>query len=71
MKSALAANLRRIRKQKNLSQRELGRKAHTTAVAGYEAGSRTRASHDILERLARALDVEVDDLVRRPRRAVR
>ena len=62
--SDFAKNLKRYRKQKKYSQKDLAEKLNYgyTAVANYESG-RNEPSLDVLIALARALDVTVDELV--------
>lgn len=56
--------LRQLRKQRNLSQTELGRRAklHYTHIGRYERGE-SRPSADALGRLAEALDTSTDYLM--------
>jgi len=62
--SDFAKNLRRYRKRKNYSQEKLAKELHYgyTAIANYESG-RNEPSIDDLIRLAKALNVTVDELV--------
>lgn len=62
--SEFAKNLRKYRKQKNLSQIELGKALHYgyTAIANYESG-RNEPSLDDLITLAHTLDVTPNDLI--------
>ena len=59
-----AERLRSLRKQKNLSQTELGKLAglHYTHIGRFERGA-SRPSGDTLKRLADALDVSSDYLL--------
>jgi transcriptional regulator with XRE-family HTH domain len=59
-----AQRLRTLRKQKNLSQTELGKLAglHYTHIGRFERGT-SRPSSDTLKRLADALDVSSDYLL--------
>ena len=61
--SDFAKNLRRYRKRKNYSQEKLAKELHYgyTAIANYESG-RNEPSIDDLIRLAKALNVTVDEL---------
>lgn len=61
----IGANIRRLRKAKKLSQEELGELAecHRTYVSQLERCV-TNISVDRLERLARILEVDVDELMR-------
>lgn len=62
--TGFAERLRSLRKQKNLSQTELGQLAelHYTHIGRYERGT-SRPSGDTLKRLADALDVSSDYLL--------
>lgn len=62
--SGFASRLRELRKQKNLSQTELGEKAslHYTHIGRFERGS-SRPSSDTLKRLAASLGVTSDYLL--------
>ena len=62
--SDFAKNLRRYRKRKNYSQEKLAKELHYgyTAIANYESG-RNEPSIDDLIRLAKALNVTVDELI--------
>lgn len=62
----VAVNLRRIRQAAGLSQEELAAKCgvHRTYVGSVERGERN-ITLDTLEKLARALEVEPLELVRR------
>lgn len=62
--SEFAKNLREYRKQKNLSQVELGKALNYgyTAIANYEGG-RNEPSFDSLIILAETLDITVDELL--------
>ena len=67
VRTHIAANIRRLREARNLSQEELGELAqcHRTYVSQLERGI-TNISVDRLERLAQVLQVEVTDLMRPP-----
>ncbi|MDI1445961.1 helix-turn-helix transcriptional regulator [Polyangium sp. 6x1] len=62
-----AKNLRAARKSKGLSQEALGERAalHPTYVDSVERGERN-ISVDNMDRLARALGLDVVDLLRQP-----
>ena len=62
--SEFAKNLKRFRKQKNLTQTELGKMLNygSTAIANYESG-RNEPSLDVLIKLSEILDVSTDDLL--------
>jgi transcriptional regulator with XRE-family HTH domain len=65
VREILAANLRRLRKKQGLSQEELAYRANIdrTYVSSIERGVYA-VTIDILDRLARALDVEAWELLR-------
>lgn len=62
--SDFAKNLKKYRKQKNMSQSELSKFLHYgyTAIANYESG-RNEPSLDVLIKLAEVLDVTTDELL--------
>ena len=62
--SDFAKNVRKFRKQKNLSQVALGKSLNygSTAIANYESG-RNEPSFDCLIRLAEVLDVTIEELL--------
>ena len=62
--SEFANNLRKYRKQKNMSQAELAKALNYgyTAIANYESG-RNEPSFDSLIKLAKVLDVTTDELL--------
>ncbi len=64
MKQQLSDRLLEARKGKGISQQELGKlsKVHFTNIGKYERGEATPAS-DILNRIAKALDVTTDFLM--------
>ncbi|MBR5793055.1 MAG: helix-turn-helix transcriptional regulator [Anaerotignum sp.] len=59
-----AINLKRFRKQRNLTQTELGKQLNygSTAIANYETG-RNEPSLDVLIKLSEILDVTPNDLL--------
>lgn len=59
----VAVNIQRLRRQRDLSQEELGARArvHQTYLSQLE-GSKRNPSIDVLERLANALKVDVSEL---------
>jgi transcriptional regulator with XRE-family HTH domain len=61
-------NVQRLRRNKELSQEELAARAnvHQTYLSGVERGKRN-ASILVLERIAKALGADVEDLVKRRR----
>jgi len=67
IREVLAHNLRACRQARGLSQEELAHRADIdrTYVSALER-SVYAASIDVVDRLARVLDVEVSDLLRRP-----
>ena len=62
--SEFANNLRKYRKQKNMSQAELAKALNYgyTAIANYESG-RNEPSFDCLIILAETLDITIDELL--------
>ena len=62
----LAENIRRFRKNLNLSQEQLARKAEISyaTLIKLESGANTNPTLKILQQLAKALDVSLDDLAR-------
>jgi transcriptional regulator with XRE-family HTH domain len=67
IRDILAANLRKLRRAKKWSQEELAHRAEIdrTYISNVER-CKNAVSIDILDRLARQLDVEAADLLRRP-----
>jgi transcriptional regulator with XRE-family HTH domain len=61
-------NLQRLRHEKGLSQEELAHSAnvHQTYLSGVETGRRN-PSIRVLERLVKALEVDIEELFRRGR----
>lgn len=68
LRAVIAVNVRAFRAAKSLKQEELAHRAdvHPTYLSGIENG-RKNLTIDLLERLAAALEVEEEDLVRRRR----
>jgi transcriptional regulator with XRE-family HTH domain len=66
VKERVGQNTQRLRRSKKLSQEELADRAriHQTYLSGVERGRRN-PSILVLDRIARALGVDVEDLVRR------
>ena len=62
--SEFAKNLKRFRKQKNLTQIELGKMLNygSTAIANYESG-RNEPSFDDLMKLCAVFEVTVDEML--------
>lgn len=69
VRARVGQNLQRIRRDKDLSQEELAHRAnvHQTYLSGVESGKRN-PSVMVLERIAIALEIDVADLFRRPRK---
>lgn len=67
IREVLALNLRRLRQARGLSQEELAHRAgiDRTYVSSLER-SVYAAGIDVVERIAKVLDVEAADLLRRP-----
>lgn len=70
LRQVLATNLRRLRHEKRLSQEELALKAriNRTYVSKLEGG-KTWAGLEIIAKLARVLNAEPAELLRRPPRS--
>lgn len=66
LRAALARNLRSLRKSKGLPQDELAHRSdiHPTYLSGIE-NARKNITLDVLERIAIALGVSEEELVRR------
>jgi len=64
--NVLGTNIRRLRLAAGLTQEELSAKADATSVAMIEAGQRPNARHDTVEKIAKALGVELSELYRAP-----
>jgi transcriptional regulator with XRE-family HTH domain len=64
----IGLNVQRLRRDKGFSQEELASRAdiHQTYLSGVERGKRN-ASVLVLERIAKALGVDIDELFRRRR----
>jgi transcriptional regulator with XRE-family HTH domain len=69
LQDRVGLNIQELRRAKKLSQEELADrgKVHQTYLSGVETGKRN-CSLLVLERIARALDVDPEELVRRRRR---
>lgn len=63
----IGLNVQRLRRSRGLSQEELAHRAgvHQTYLSGVETGRRN-ASVMVLQRIALALDVDIDQLTQRP-----
>ena len=64
--STIGKNIKKLRKQKGLSQDRLSKLANISynTVIKLESGNITNPSIDTLQKLARALNVGVDDLLK-------
>lgn len=64
--SSLAKNLRKVREAKGLSQERLARLAEVAnnTIVKIEAGKNKNPTLDTLKKIARALEVSVDDLIK-------
>ena len=62
----LADNIKRFRKQLNLSQEQLARKADISyaTLIKLESGANTNPTLKIIQQLAIALEVSLDDLIK-------
>lgn len=62
----IAVNIQRLRRERGLSQEELGARAnvHQTYLSQVE-GAKRNPSIDVLERIANALKVDIAELFRR------
>jgi transcriptional regulator with XRE-family HTH domain len=62
----IAQNIKRFRTAKKLSQEQLAQKAGITysTVAKLESGANRNPTVNTLQRIAKALDVSLDDLVK-------
>lgn len=67
VRAQVGLNLQKLRRQRELSQEELAARAlvHQTYLSGLERGKRN-PSLLVLARLANALDVEIEEIVRQP-----
>lgn len=66
VRERIGLNLQRLRRARDLSQEELAHRAniHQTYLSGVEQGKRN-PSVMVLHRIAEALGVDIEDLVRR------
>ena len=66
VRERVGLNLQALRRARGLSQEELAHRAeiHQTYLSGVERGRRN-PSVKVLDRIARALNAEIEDLVRR------
>ena len=64
--SNIANNLRKLRKAKGLSQERLARLANVAnnTIVKIEAGKNKNPTLDTLKKIAKALEVSVDDLIK-------
>lgn len=60
----MLVNLRKIRISKNMTQKQLSKKSNVSIsyISDLELGNRKNPSYKMLNRLARALEVEIEDL---------
>jgi transcriptional regulator with XRE-family HTH domain len=68
VRERVGLNLQRLRRERGLSQEELADRAsvHQTYLSGVERGKRN-PSIAVLQRIAAALDADIEDLVHRRR----
>jgi transcriptional regulator with XRE-family HTH domain len=68
VRDRVGLNLQRLRREKGLSQEELADRAsiHQTYLSGVERGKRN-PSIAVLQRIAEALDTDIEDMVRQRR----
>lgn len=68
VRERIGLNVQRLRRQRELTQEELAHRAelHQTYLSGVERGKRN-PSVLVLARIARALSVDIEELVRRRR----
>jgi transcriptional regulator with XRE-family HTH domain len=69
VRKRVGSSVQRLRRDKGLSQEELAHRAdiHQTYLSGVESGKRN-PSVGVLERIAAALSVDIEEFFRRPRR---
>ncbi|OGY09339.1 MAG: hypothetical protein A2782_02590 [Candidatus Blackburnbacteria bacterium RIFCSPHIGHO2_01_FULL_43_15b] len=65
--STIAKNIRRYRKEKNLSQDRLSKEAEVAynTIVKIESGENPNPTVDTLERIAKALGVSIENLFRK------
>ncbi len=65
-KKRVGVNVQRLRREKDLSQEELAHRAeiHQTYLSGVERGRRN-PSVEVLERIAKALNIDIEQLFKR------
>jgi transcriptional regulator with XRE-family HTH domain len=68
VRARVGLNVQRLRREKKLSQEELAHRAaiHQTYLSGVEQGKRN-PTITVLQRIAQALEADIEDLVRAPR----
>ena len=68
VRARVGLNLQQARRERGLSQEELAHRAdvHQTYLSGVERGRRN-PTVTVLHKIAAALDLDIEDLVRRPR----
>lgn len=64
--SGFSHGLKKLRQQKGLTQEEVAKRVGVTKpyIAMLESGARKNPSLDVLKRLAKALKVEISDLLK-------
>ncbi len=64
--SNISTNLRKLREEKNLSQEKLARLADVAnnTIIKIEAGKNQNPTLDTLKKIAKALEVSIDDLIK-------
>jgi len=64
--SSITQNLRKLRKAKGLSQEKLARLADVAnnTIVKIEAGKNKNPTLDTLQKIAKALEVSIDDLIK-------
>lgn len=62
----ISENLKALKRKKKLTRRELSRRSGLSEVALYliETGKRTHIKLETLQKLSKALDVTIDELVK-------
>jgi transcriptional regulator with XRE-family HTH domain len=66
VRARVGVNIQRLRRERGLSQEELADRAdiHQTYLSGVEGGKRN-PTVTVLQRIAKALDTDIDEVVRR------
>ncbi|MFG1301944.1 helix-turn-helix transcriptional regulator [Xanthobacter sp. V3C-3] len=70
VRARVGQNVQKLRRDRDLSQEELAHRAnvHQTYLSGVESGKRN-PSVMVLERIAIALEVDISDFFRQPKKA--